>query len=97
MISLVLVLTGCGSTKTVYPSECAVVSNIAVEKADPRWLQEPKKPEEPTEDQLKNGAKNSEALKIITRNNSLIWQEDRDVRREWVKYYNRLVAKGLIK
>lgn len=97
MLSVVLVLSGCGSIKTVYPTECAVVSNIKVEKADPEWLEEPKKPYTPTDDQVKNGASNSEILDITTRNNKELWQKDRDIRREWTKYYNRLVAKGVIK
>lgn len=97
MLSCALVLLGCNSTKTVYPNECAVVSNIPVEKADPAWLEDPKTPIEPTEEQLRSGASNSDSLRIITKNNSEIWQEDRDIRREWVKYYNRLVQKGVIK
>lgn len=92
-----MILTGCGTTKTVYPTECAVVSNIPVEKADPSWLEEPKEPQKFTEDQLSNGASNSEALKVITENNLELWQEDRDIRRQWSAYYKRLVASGVIK
>lgn len=95
--SVVLILSGCSSTKTVYPSECAVVSNLPVEKADPSWLEEPSDPQRPTAEQLKNGASNAEALSIITQNNSQLWQKDRDIRRQWTLYYNRLVAQGVIK
>lgn len=97
VLSVALILSGCNSTKTVYPNECAVVSNISVEKADPSWLEDPAEPIKPTEEQLKNGASNASALSIITRNNSELWQKDRDIRREWNQYYKRLVAKGVIK
>lgn len=96
-VSVALILSGCNSTKTVYPNECAVVSNISVEKADPSWLEEPAEPQKPTEEQLKNGASNADALNLITRNNSELWQRDRDVRRAWTTYYKKLVAEGVIK
>lgn len=73
------------------------MSSIPVEKADPAWLEDPLPPEQPTEEQLKNGATNSAALEVITRNNSKLWQQDRDIRREWSQYYKRLVASGVIK
>lgn len=90
-------LSGCNSSKTVYPNECAVVSVVPVEKADPAWLEDPREPQKPTEEQLKNGADNGEVLKIISHNNSVLWQNDRDVRRAWKQYYLRLVDHGTIK
>lgn len=90
-------LSGCGSTKVVYPSNSDPLSNISVEKADPDWLQEPQKPQKPTEEQLKAGLTNAELLEQINYNNQVIWQKDRDIRRAWTAYYKRLLKEGVIK
>lgn len=71
-------VSGCNSTKTVYPNECTVSSKIEIQDPDPDWMRDPKTPYKPTEEQLKNGASNTEALKLIASKNNGLWQEDRD-------------------
>lgn len=92
-----MILSGCGSTKIVYPNDIKPVSAIPVEKADPEWLKDPEEPIKPTPEQLKNGISNGELLKQINHNNQVIWQKDRDIRRAWTLYYKKLVAAGVIK
>ena len=88
-----MTLSGCGSTKIVYPNECKVVSNIPIEKPDPNWMQPSSKPYEPTEEQLKSGMTTTEVLELVASKNNQLWQEDRDKLKFLQQHMNKILDK----
>lgn len=66
-------------------------SKIQVSEPNPDWMREPSKPYEPTPEQLKDGMKNTESLKLIANKNNQIWQQDRDNLRGLQSYTRKLL------
>lgn len=95
VLSGALVLGGCTSTKTVYPTECKVESKIPVQKPEPFALEPSKKPYKFTDKELK-GVDNTTVIKLISKNNAELWQEDRNKLRYTQQYIISLQEKGIV-
>lgn len=95
-LSGVLILTGCGSTKVVYPTDCVVESKIPIDKPDKTMMQPSQKPWGFTEEQIKKGVDNGTAIGIISKNNKELWQEDRNKVSYLQQYILTLQSKGIL-
>lgn len=90
-----MILGGCTSTKTVYPTECKVESSVRVQSVDEHALEKSKEPLKFSDSQLK-GIDNATAIKLISKNNSEIWQEDRNKLKTLQDYVILLQESGII-